>query len=164
MTAELDRRHKAGFLFTLAAAVASLVVMIALTGCQSGSPAEQGLAKPAATPATPPVPEISPSDIEVFDARMWPSEARIISSPKGDMRPLYRVAGRIRNNSGIEIGEVKLRISVRDRSETEVDGADISLTIPIPPGSTRAFDKQIQVLPPPNWTWAYEVVSVFPRQ
>jgi hypothetical protein len=115
-------------------------------------------------PAGPPT--ILPSKIEVLDAVMSPSERRIVASPKGDMRPYYRVGGRMRNNSAVEIAKVDLRITIRNgRSRTEVDGADISLSITLPPGATRAFDQEIQVLPPPNWTsdWTCEAVSATPK-
>jgi hypothetical protein len=111
-------------------------------------------------------PTILPSKIKVLDDTfIRPSERRIIASSKGDMRPFYRVVGRMQNNSAVEIGEVHLRISILDqRSKIEADGADISLSIPIPPGATRAFDQEIQVLPPLNWTWTCEVISATPKQ
>ncbi len=78
--------------------------MIAPIGCRSGSPAEQGLAKPAAAPARPAVPEISPSDIEVFDARMWRSEARILY--RGRMSPLGELASCEVRHAALEHGAV----------------------------------------------------------
>jgi hypothetical protein len=110
-------------------------------------------------------PTILPSKIQVLDdASMSTRAQRIVASPKGDMRPIYRVVGRMRNDSPVEIVKVHLRISILDQSRTEVDGADIALGIDIPPGATRAFDQEIQVLPPPKWTWNCEVISATPKQ
>jgi hypothetical protein len=116
------------------------------------------LGQPAAAPT------ILPSKIQVLDdTSMGPSERRSVAAPKGDMRPLYRVVGRLRNDSAVEIGAVHLRISILDGSMKEVDGADISLSMDLPPGATRAFDQEIQVLPPPKYRWTCEVISATPN-
>jgi hypothetical protein len=107
-------------------------------------------------------PTISPSEVEVFAASMRLDDRVIMKG--NDRRPVYRVVGRIRNNSAVEIGEVQIRISIFDKSKAEVDGADISISSSIPPGAARAFDRWIQLLPPPNWTWTCDVISATPKQ
>jgi len=107
-------------------------------------------------------PAVSASEVEVFDAFMHPEERPHMNG--NDRRPAFRVVGKIKNNSAVEIGEVRLRVSIVDRSRAEAGEADILLNILIPPGATRPFDQEVQVWPPPDWTWTWEVVSVAAKQ
>jgi hypothetical protein len=100
-------------------------------------------------------------EVEILDAAMSRSSDRIVSSPTHDLRPLYPVTGRIRNNSTFTARSLRVRISVLDTTMKEVDGTELDIKTPIPPGSVRAFDQQIQIMPPGGkWTWNYDVVSV----
>ena len=107
-----------------------------------------------------PVPvTIDPSSLELFDGEMRKSTAFRLS---GDLRPIWIVSGRIRNNSSSEVGSVTIRISINATStQDQFDGATLAIDTDIPPGSVGSFSREIQIMPPAvPWGWSYDIVKV----
>lgn len=102
---------------------------------------------------------IEPYRIDLFDMVMARSRAYKVS---GDLRPIWIVSGRLRNNTALAIGHVRLHISLIDkRTNSEVDGSDLDLVTNIRPWSVGSFSQEVQVLPPNKpWYWKSEAVHV----
>jgi len=102
--------------------------------------------------------EIWPKQIEVFDASMRRSDTRMMT---GDLRPIWVVSGRIKNNSPQQLAEVLLRITVVKRGTVEpVDEADLRLDTDIAPLGVSSFSRNVQLLPPQQaWEWDLEVIK-----
>ena len=81
----------------------------------------------------------------------------------GDLRPLWRIEGRIYNNSIQVVATVKLRITMNEKQYgIAVDSDDINLKPNIPPGGVRGFAQTVHLLPPVKgeaFEWNYEVIQ-----
>jgi hypothetical protein len=117
-----------------------------------------GPESPASSKAQPAAP-IPVDQVELFDTVMQHSDERMLT---GDLRPVWIVSGRIRNNSMEYLGELHLRIHITPRGSTDevLDEANLVIETDISPGSAESVSRKIQILPPQKaWEWTYEVVD-----
>ncbi len=155
-----DRNSSSGI--SIVCATILLLISLPFNGCDSldkntrtTSPEPQSLT----APKKPPTPaSISPEQIELFDVTMQRLDQTALA---GDLRPFWKVSGRIRNNSREYLGSLLLRIYVTERGRTQIqDEANLHLETDISAGSVGSFSRQIQLLPPQKaWSWTYEVVE-----
>jgi len=128
------------------------------------NPVSKVAAPPAPAPAAPPA--IKPFMIYPFDMTMRRSSAFRID---GDLRPIWNVSGRIRNNSDVDVKSVSIRIEVTQKAidklgnatNSVVDSATLVIDMDIPADSVGSFSRTIQLMPPPDakWTWNYDVIK-----
>lgn len=125
----------------------------ALLGCHSEHPPQQPEAgKPSAEAisATLPKPFIYPYDLELSDLWIRPSANIPVT---GDLRPLWRVHGRISNRSHYSATRVKLEVQIWTETEM-VDSAVLEIKAEILPGATRSFEQEVHLAPPKGkWEW-----------
>ncbi len=114
---------------------------------------------------TPPLPALAPSKIKTFmiypfDLVMRRSNAFRID---GDLRPIWIVSGRIRNNSDVEVKSVSIRIQITSKTKDEdkvVDATTLTIDTDIPPDSVSSFSRTVQLMPPnTEWNWNYDVIN-----
>lgn len=128
-----------------------------LVGCKPQHSSTKEVAQPS-QPIKEEPKYLLPDSVELQDMVMTRSGAQIISGK--DLRPVYIIEGRIKNNSPRDITAVSIRVSVR-KGDTEVDGTDLRIESLVPGGAVRSFRRQIQVMPPKSgMNWAYEVTAV----
>jgi hypothetical protein len=122
-------------------------------GCEPTQPAA-----PPAVAAAPAKPIVMPTQLEFSDLGMQKSAKFSIN---GDLRPFWRVQGRIQNHSPYAtVTGVRLFISVWG-TDGKQDSAVLDLKTNILPGQTQSFVQECQLLPPPGkWNWQYEALSV----
>src|ERR1700722_17832298 len=90
-------------------------------------PVEKVAAPQAAAPVAPPT--LKTYMIYPFDMTMRRSSAFRID---GDLRPIWNVSGRIRNNSDVEVKSVSIRIEVTEKAtERVVDAATLVVNVDI---------------------------------
>ncbi len=129
------------------------------------------LEKVAATPAPAPVapPAIKPFMIYPFDMTMRRSDAFRID---GDLRPIWIVSGRIRNNSEVEVKSISIRIEVTHKAIDKlgnstngvVDATTLIINMDIPADSVGSFSRTVQLMPPAgSWDWNYDVIKAEPK-
>ena len=124
-------------------------------GCESQPAAPQHPTLAAAT--TPVKPIVVPSQLEFSGLSMQKSSKFSIN---GDLRPFYRVAGRIQNNSPYTVTAVRFFVQVWTANGKQ-DSAVLNLKTDILPSEAQTFEQEIQLLPPPGkWNWQYEALSV----
>lgn len=115
-------------------------------------------------PQKPPkAPAIAPEQIELFDTVMQRLDERALT---GDLRPFWKISGRIRNNSDQRLGGLLLRVYVIERGGTEIqDEVNLRLETDISSRSVGSFSRQIQLLPPQKpWSWNYEIVEAHVKE
>jgi hypothetical protein len=119
-------------------------------------PVEKVAAPQAAAPVAPPA--LKTYMIYPFDMTMRRSSAFRID---GDLRPIWNVSGRIRNNSDVEVKSVSIRIQVTEKAtDRVVDAATLVIDISIPPDSVGSFSRTVQLMPPETqWNWNYDVIN-----
>jgi hypothetical protein len=123
-------------------------------GCESEPGAPQPTVAAAAVPAKP---IVAPFELEFSNLTMQKSSKFSIS---GDLRPFYRVAGRIQNNSAYTVIAVRVLVQVSTANGKQ-DSAVLNLKTYILPTEAQTFEQEIQLLPPPGkWSWQYEALSV----
>jgi hypothetical protein len=133
--------------------MAIAVSLLYVDGCDS-QPAGPQQPPVAAAPAQP---IVTPSQLEVSGVVIQKSPKL---SVKGDLRPFYRVSGRIRNNSPYTVTALRLFLKVWTPSGKQ-DSAVLTLKKDILPSEAQTFEEEIQLLPPPGkWNWQYEVLSI----
>jgi len=120
------------------------------------NPVEKVVAPPAAATVAPPA--IKSYMIYPFDMTMRRSSAFRID---GDLRPIWNISGRIRNNSDVEVKSISIRIQVTEKAtEKVVDAAMLVIDTDIPPDSVSSFSRTVQLMPPDTqWNWNYDVVK-----
>lgn len=140
--------------------IGSLAVLLLVVGCDQFQDAAK--APPPAPVANSAPATINPQLIEIFDGEMRKSSAFRLS---GDLRPIWIVSGRIRNNSSSELGHVTVRINVTGKATSDqFDGATLKIDTDIPPGSVGSFTRDIQIMPPTvPWAWSYDIVKAVPK-
>jgi hypothetical protein len=141
-----------------------------LLGCEmekSSQPAKTQ-AETLAAPATEKG-HINVEDLQVSDLWMRKSEVAPIT---GDLRPLYRVHGRIQNLAYYTATRIKLQVEVwvpyapprnmRTAPKAEmVDSAVLEIESEILPGTTQSFEQQIHIAPPSgHWDWRCQAIEV----
>jgi hypothetical protein len=145
-----------------AKSVGVLAVLLFIFGCDQFQDTSK-----TATPAPVPVENkppatINPELVELFDGVMQRSTAIQLS---GDLRPIWIVSGRIRNNSFSELASVSIQINITSRSTSEtVDGAVLVVDTDIPSGSVGSFSREVHILPPNGgFDWTYEITKAVPK-
>jgi len=90
--------------------------------------------------------------IQNGDTRMGPSSSRIIS---GDVRPLWRISGRVQNTCGLAFADIvfDIHVSSKDGSES-LDSDELTLKGTLAPYSTRGFVQEVQLrIEQQGWNW-----------
>jgi hypothetical protein len=121
-------------------------------------------AEPSAAPAKPipaePIPRepaLNSEDLTFSDLMIQPSPNISVA---GDLRPLWRVQGRIHNRSPYTIKSVRLLVHVWTKVERS-DSAIFELKTEIPPGEVQSFGQDIHLSPPEgDWSWDCHTTSV----
>ena len=134
--------------------------MSLLVACEPSStpcPADNQTATKTSVPVV-----VDPDLISLSDGNMDRSTAFRID---GDLRPLWIVSGRIRNNSATELRSVILKISIISKaSSIELDTAQLTVDADFPPDSAVSFKRTVQLLPPSSgWGWTWSVVKAVPQ-
>jgi hypothetical protein len=136
------------------ALMAIAVSLLGVGGCDSEPIARQPVAVAAATPARP----IVTTDQLAFSGLSMQKSSKF--SVSGDLRPFYRVAGRIGNNSPSTVIAVRLLVQVWTPNGKQ-DSAVLNIKTNILPSEAQTFEQEIQLLPPPGkWNWQYEALSI----
>jgi hypothetical protein len=83
----------------------------------------------------------------------------------GDLRPIWIVSGRIRNNSPAEISSVTIEINIVPRTDPlPVDSATLVIETDLPPDAVGSFSREIHILPPKGgWDFTYSVTKALPK-
>lgn len=138
-------------------AFAFVLLLIAACG-----PVQDTPPRPASTVAGPAPAVVDPNSIYLFDGNMERSSAFRL---EGDLRPLWIVSGRIRNDSATELKSVTVKISIiSSASSNELDTAQLTVDSDIPPGSVVSFKRGVQLLPPSSgWRWSWTVTEAVPK-
>jgi hypothetical protein len=137
------------------ALVATAVSLLASCGCESQPAVPQQTTVAAA--AAPAKPVVTTAQLEFSDLEMRRSSKFSIN---GDLRPFYRVSGRIQNNSPYTVTAVRFFVQVWTANGKQ-DSAVLNLKTNILPSEAQTFMQDIQLLPPPGkWNWQYEALSV----
>jgi hypothetical protein len=133
------------------------LVLLAVSQVSSGCNLTQPQA--ATVPAKP-----APVKPFVGPDQLYCSDFGIQKSPNspifGDLRPFYRVQGRIQNNSQYTVTGMRLVVKVWTVGGMK-DSAVLNLKTDILPGEAQTFKQEIQLSPPPGkWNWSYFFQSV----
>jgi len=143
------------------------IIFLTLFGCDylREISSNETPAKPIqATPTQPPSKNqwLPAKSVQLSQAYL--SQRNMIPLSGPDLRPTWKVEGRLTNSSGYTISRVRLSISLNDPSDhSQVDGAEIDLKIEIPPTETRGFSQEVRLLPPVNnhkIEWTYDILLV----
>jgi hypothetical protein len=140
-----------------------------LFGCgaeQPFQPPEKQAASGTASPAVQ-TPFIYPKELEVSD--LWMRQSNI-TPITGDVRPFWRVHGKIRNSSNYSATRVKLVVHiwvpmappVPLGMKTEmVDSGVLEIKSEILPGAVQTFEQEIHLAPPNGkWDWLCQPIEV----
>jgi muconolactone delta-isomerase len=101
-------------------------------------------------------PAVSVDQLRVSDLRLRQSNSIPVT---GDLRPLWRVHGRILNNSIYTIKSVRLLVRLWTKQEFS-DSAVFELKTEIPSGAVQSFEQEIHLSPPAAaWNWDCRVAS-----
>ncbi|MGH9773560.1 MAG: hypothetical protein ACRD50_01280 [Candidatus Acidiferrales bacterium] len=88
--------------------------------------------------------------------------ARSLDIPvTGDLRPLWRISGRIHNHCPRELTDLTFAVEVYKKgSSEELDSAELILKETIPGFTARGFVEEVHLrLPEKGWTWSIEPVK-----
>jgi hypothetical protein len=151
------------------AVVVPLLVVLGAVSCEdiqvgkhpapSGAPPTQAVA-PAQKPDSVALPV---GTVDLLETSLAKSSTVPLG---GDLRPVWRVQGRIYNNSDYKtVSSVKIRVFfVEGDGQLQLDGDDMDIKISIPPSEMRAFVREVRLLPPSdkreNYEWGSKVVEV----
>lgn len=90
------------------------------------------------------------ASVELFDARLGFGGLSAAT-----------LSGRLRNKGQRPVYGVLVRVLIYE-GDKQVDGADISLYLSVPPGEARSFQKLVfGMKPPEKWTWTYRLISAW---
>jgi hypothetical protein len=131
----------------------SLVIVLSVCGCDAGS--EQSIQKQV--PQTAQEAEVKPNLQLCLDVLPGTTLARSSVIPMGDLRPLWRVSGRVSNNCYSEMSDIKFFIVVSKKKNSEqLDTAELILRGTIPAHSTRGIEEDIHLriaVRDGDWQW-----------
>ena len=119
------------------------------------------VATPPQTVTTPLVNEATQKQllecIEVSQTDTWmvKSKDQIISSPSGDLRPVWTISGRVRNSCPSDFSDLILRVEAfRKNTDEQLDSAEVVLHGTTSAFSTRGFVQNVQLrIPRPDYDW-----------
>jgi C4-dicarboxylate transporter len=131
-------------------------------------PAAATVSANAAPVASPVAPDsnllIDTSQISLFDMRMEKSAKFSIS---GDLRPIWTVNGRIKNDSAMDLKEVKIEVDLFTLKTMErIDSAFITVSSFVPAMGVTAFRQEIHLQPgrePSTWSAVVVAATIEPR-
>jgi hypothetical protein len=155
------------FRFIMVLAVATSI--LPMVGCDDIAK-EFGYAPVKA--AAPPIAKAEPAPIQqeltgaeismYLDGEQWTLEPSKAFKIDGDLRPIWIVTGRIKNNFRDDIKSVRVRLVAYDKSEandTVLDTADFDVE-DIPALEARAFRRDVQLMIyQGKFRWNYEFLS-----
>lgn len=83
----------------------------------------------------------------------------------GDLRPIWVVSGRIRNNSETAVKSVSIAVRIYSKpSLTLMDESILTIDIDIVPHAVGSFSRDVQLLPPNTpWGWGWDIVKAIPK-
>jgi len=137
----------------------SLLLALPVYGCGAGS--EQSTQKQI--PKTAQAAEVKP-DLQ-FCLGVLPGTTLSRSSviPMGDLRPLWRVSGRVHNNCYSEMSDIRFFIVVSKKDSSEqLDTAELTLRGTIPALSTRGIEEDMHLriaVRDGDWQWSIHPVD-----
>jgi hypothetical protein len=127
------------------------------SGCDLEKPAPTAAPLQPAVSAAPARPIVIPDQITFSDLWMRQSSITAIT---GDLRPFWRVHGRLGNASPYTVTSLRLVVQIWSNNEMK-DSAVFELKAEVPPGAVQSFEQQIHLSPPNGkWNWNIEAVSV----
>ncbi len=131
----------------------SLLLVLPVFGCDAGS--EQSTHKQL--PKTAQEAEVKP-DLQIcLDVLPGTTMLRSSVIPMGDLRPLWRVSGRVRNNCYSEMSDIRFFVVVSKKNTSEqLDTAELNLRGTIPALSTRGIEEDIHLriaVRDGDWQW-----------
>jgi len=73
----------------------------------------------------------------------------------GDLRPFWRISGRVRNNCPRELTDVTFSIVVvKKKTYEQLDTSELTVKGTIPPYSTRGIEENVHLrIAVPDWEW-----------
>jgi hypothetical protein len=129
-----------------------------LSGCEFGQTPAPVNPQPSVVP-TPalPKPSVSVDQLTISDLKLRKSTSIPVT---GDLRPLWRVHGRVLNKSAYTVKSMRLLVQLWTKQEFS-DSAVFTLKTEIPPGAVRSFEQEIHLSPPAAaWDWDCQISSV----